>query len=79
MLNLEQTGLRIIVPYSPDNFCLTCFQRLKHFLFHRLLKSRRDIADADKGWDESEVMTQADSKVDYGKSVCEMFGFMIQE
>jgi hypothetical protein len=39
----------------------------------------RDIIDENRDWDDSEVMVQRDLNADYGKMLCEMFGFMIWE
>jgi hypothetical protein len=39
----------------------------------------RDIVDAERVWDESEVMAQDDLNVDYGKLLGEMSGFIMWE
>jgi len=70
---------RIIISFSLDGFRLTRFQHLKRYLFCRFLKLMRDVADVERAWDESEVMAQEDLNTDYGKLLCEMFGFMIWE
>jgi len=70
---------RIIISFSPNNFNLTRFQRLKIFFFRRFLKSMRDIVDENRDWDDSEMMVQRDVNADYGKMLYEMFGFMIRE
>ena len=70
---------RIIISFSPDDFRLTRFQRLKCYFFRRFLKSMRDVADVERVWDESEVMAQEDLNAGYGKLLCEMFRFMIWE
>lgn len=70
---------RIIISFSPNKFNLTRRQHLKRLFFQRFLKSMRDIIDENRDWDDSEVMAQRDLNADYGKMLCEMFGFMIQE
>jgi hypothetical protein len=39
----------------------------------------RDIVDAERVWDESEVMAQDDLNADYGKLLGKMFGFIMWE
>jgi hypothetical protein len=70
---------RIIISCSPDGFHLTRSQCFKHYFLHWFLTLMRDIADAERVWDESEVMAQDDLSADYGKLLGKMFGFIMWE
>jgi hypothetical protein len=70
---------RIIVSFSPDRFHLNRSQRFKRYFLRWFLTSMRDIVDAERVFDESEVMAQDDLNVDYGKLLGEMFGFIMWE
>jgi len=70
---------RIIVSFSPDGFHLNRSQRFKRYFLRWFLTSMRDIVDAERVWDESEVVAQDDLNVDYGKLLGEMFGFIMWE
>jgi hypothetical protein len=70
---------RIIISFSPDGFHLTRSQCFKHYFLHWFLTLMRDIVDAERVWDESEVMAQDDLNMDYGKLLGEMFGFIMWE
>jgi hypothetical protein len=63
---------RIIVSFSPDGFHLTCSQHFKHYFLHWFLTLMRDIVDAERVWDEFEVMAQDDLNADYGKLLGKM-------
>jgi hypothetical protein len=67
------------VSFSLDGFHLNRSQRFKRYLLRWFLTLMRDIVDAERVWDESEVMAQDDLNVDYGKLLGEMFGFIMWE
>ena len=70
---------RIIISFSLDGFYLNCSQCFKHYFLCWFLTLMRDIVDAERVWDESEVVAQDDLNVDYGKLLGEMFGFIMWE
>jgi hypothetical protein len=65
---------RMIVFFSPNIFCLTHFQHLKHFFFPRFLKLMRDFANVNRIFDGFDAERQRGLSVDYGKVICNMFG-----
>jgi hypothetical protein len=67
---------RMIVSIPPDVFHLTRSQRFKRSFFPWFLKSMKDFADADRIFDEVEAEKQNGQLADYGKIICDMFGYM---
>ena len=49
--------------FSPDGFHLNRSQHFKRYFLHWFLTLMRDIVDAERVWDESEVMVQDDLNV----------------
>ena len=67
---------RMIVSFSPDVFCLSRSQRFKCSFLPWFLKSMRDFADADRIFDVVEVEKQNGQSTDYGRIICDMFGYI---
>ena len=67
---------RMIVSIPPDVFCLSRSQRFKRSYFPWFLKSMRDFADADRVFDEAEAEKANGQSADYGRIICDMFGFI---
>ena len=67
---------RMIVSFSPDVFHLSHSQRFKRSFLPWFLKSMRDFADADRIFDEVEVEKQNGQSTDYGRIICDMFGYI---
>ena len=67
---------RMIVSFSPDIFCLSRSQRFKCSFFPCFLKSMRDFADADRIFNEAEAEKQNGQSTDYGRIICDMFGYI---
>jgi hypothetical protein len=67
---------RMIVSFSPDVFRLSRSQRFKRSFLPWFLKSMRDFADADRIFDEVEVEKQNGQSTDYGRIICDMFGYI---
>jgi hypothetical protein len=66
----------MIVSFSPDIFCLSRSQRLKCSFLPWFLKSMRDFADVDRIFDEVEAEKQNGQSTDYGRIICDMFGYI---
>jgi hypothetical protein len=67
---------RMIVSIPPDVFHLSRSQHFKCSFFPWFLKSMRDFADADRIFDEVEAEKQNGQSADYGRIICNMFGFI---
>jgi hypothetical protein len=67
---------RMIVSIPPDIFCLSHSQRFKCFYFPWFLKSMRDFADVDRVFDEAEAEKANGQSAEYGRIICDMFGFI---
>ena len=67
---------RMIISFSPDVFRLSCSQRLKCSVFPWFLKLMRDFADADRVFDEAEAEKANGQSAEYGRIICDMFGFI---
>ena len=67
---------RMIVSISPDVFRLSHSQHFKCSFFPWFLKSMRDFADVDRIFDEAEAEKQNGQSADYGRIICDMFGYI---
>ena len=67
---------RMIVSIPPDIFHLSRYQRLKCSFFPWFLKSMRNFADADRIFDEAEAEKANRQAADYGRIICDMFGYI---
>ena len=67
---------RMIVSFSPDVFRLSRFQRFKRSFLPWSLKLMRDFADADRVFDEVEAEKQNGQLTDYGRIICDTFGYI---
>jgi hypothetical protein len=67
---------RMIVSIPPDVFRLSRSQRFKCSFFPWFLKSMRDFADAERIFDEAEAEKQNGQSADYGRIICDMFGYI---
>ena len=67
---------RMIVSIPPDVFCLSHSQCFKCSYFPWFLKSMRDFADADRVFDEAEAEKANGQSAEYGRIICDMFGFI---
>ena len=67
---------RMIVSIPPDVFCLSRSQRFKCSYFPWFLKSMRDFADVDRVFDEAEAEKANGQSAEYGRIICDMFGFI---
>jgi hypothetical protein len=69
---------RMIVSIPPDVFHLSRSQCFKCSFFPWFLKLMRDFADVDRIFDEAEAEAEKANgqAADYGRIICDMFGFI---
>jgi hypothetical protein len=67
---------RMIISFPPDVFRLSRSQHFKCSFFPWFLKSMRDFADVDRIFDEVEAEKQNGQSADYGRIICDMFGYI---
>jgi hypothetical protein len=67
---------RMIISFSPGIFRLSLSQCFKCSFFPWFLKSMKNFADADRIFDEVEAEKENGQSADYGRIICNMFGYI---